>query len=90
MSGRIADVVALFPNQEDRIRVLIAQDRRFREICGDYGDCLASLERLQAQGASAIERCTQYRELQMELEQELGAMLERMRTGPSQARQPES
>ena len=50
---------------------LFDEDEDFRELCGDYAECLAVLGRLRRGQGAADDRLEQYCELRVNLEQEL-------------------
>ena len=64
-------VLARFPKSGAAIRKLFGEDDEFRELSGDYAECIAVLDRLRRGQGSADERIEQYCELRVNLEQEL-------------------
>jgi hypothetical protein len=71
----LRDVLARFPDSEGRIRELFQEDEQFRELCADYGECMAALRRLRKQGAARDDRIEQYAEMRACLEQELSGRI---------------
>ena len=67
----LRDVLARFPESGNRIRELFQADEQFRELCTDYGECIAALRRFRKQDAGRVDRVQQYTELQVSLEREL-------------------
>jgi len=67
----LREVLARFPESRDRICELLQADRQFRELCADYGECIAALRRFWKQDAGRGGRIEQYTELRVSLEQEL-------------------
>lgn len=63
------------PAEADGIRRLFRRDREFRELCEDYRDCVAALERAEI---SRPARAEEYRELAAEL---LAEAMEMLRAG---------
>lgn len=74
-TDHLHDVLARFPGSEGPIRELYHADEDFRELCGDYAQCLAMLQRLRGQGAERDERIEQYAEMRADLEQELAGRI---------------
>ena len=68
---QLCDVLARFPGSGDQIRKLFQEDEPFRELCADYGECLAALRRFRKEGAVRDDQIEQYTELLVNLEQEL-------------------
>ena len=64
-------VIQRLPKRKAAIRRLFAGNEEFREMCFDYVECLAVIERLGREGTSAGPRIEQYCELRVNLEQEL-------------------
>ena len=64
-------VSARFPKSKTTIRKLFHEDEQFRELCGDYAECMDVLDRLHRGQGAADERLEQYCELRVNLEQEL-------------------
>ena len=60
-----------FPKSRPAIRKLFHEDEAFRELCGDYAECMDVLDRLRRGPGSANARIEQYCELRVNLEQEL-------------------
>ncbi len=67
----LREVLARFPESRDRIRELFQADEQFRELCTDYGQCQAALQRFREQDADRGDRIEQYTELRVSIEQEL-------------------
>jgi len=82
--GPLHDVLIRFPESGDRIRALFDEDEEFRELCEDYAECAAVLERLRrGQGVEAA-RIEEYCELRLNIEQEvLGRISEPATQGSS-------
>lgn len=64
-------VISLQPRSAETIRRLFREDEDFSELCGDYAECLAMLDRLRKGQIGAEERTGQYLELRVNLEHEL-------------------
>ena len=67
----LGKVVQRLPKREAAIRRLFAENENFRELCSDYAECLAVIERLGGDGKGSDSRIEQYFELRVNLEQEL-------------------
>lgn len=65
------EITALFPSEETAIRMLFNEDEAFRELCADYTDCVAALDRLQKDQAGVSARIDEYEELRVNLEKDL-------------------
>jgi len=50
------EVLSRFPRSRAAIRKLFDEDEEFRELCGDYADCLTILDQLRRQQEGAEER----------------------------------
>jgi uncharacterized protein YdcH (DUF465 family) len=62
--------------QEDSIDRLAAKDNEFRELCGDFDDCVDALRRWEASGEpEAKARAGEYRELLAALQTEIERFL---------------
>jgi hypothetical protein len=62
--------------QEDSIDRLAAKDNEFRELCGDFDDCVAALRHWEESGAPEAEaRAGDYRELLASLQLEIERFL---------------
>jgi|GEM_PF-4819367 len=70
-------VISLRPSAAVTIRKLFGEDEAFRELCGDFADCVAMLERMQRGNGEVDERVEQYCELRVNLENELLAWISR-------------
>lgn len=70
---KLAGVIAAFPGQALAIRRLYLCDPDFRAACDDYADAAEALQRWRGVDARAVD----YREIVLELEQEITAILER-------------
>jgi hypothetical protein len=70
-SDPLHDVLARFPGSKSTIRVLFETEEQFRELCGDYAQCVAMLQRLRTQRESQDDRIEQYAEMRECLEREL-------------------
>ena len=70
-SDSLRHILDRFPNTGARIRELFQADEQFRELCGDYAECMAILDRLRQGQGAADERVEQYCELRVNLETEL-------------------
>ena len=69
------EVLSRFPRSRAAIQKLFAEDEEFRELCGDYADCLTILDQLRRQKEGAEERIKQYCELRVNLENELLSLI---------------
>ena len=76
MDRGLNEALARFPEYEHGIHELAQRDEQFRELCADYGECLAALRRFQDQGPS--KQVEQYAEMRAALEQELLAGIRRL------------
>jgi hypothetical protein len=74
MNGGVGIVVVRFPQYEERIRALAADDATFHELCADFAECSAVMQRHAMKGEA--DRARQYAEISAELEAELLARLE--------------
>jgi hypothetical protein len=64
-------VSARFPKSRVAIRKLFDEDEAFRELCVDYAECMAVLDRLHRGHGIVDDPLEQYCELRVNLEQEL-------------------
>lgn len=79
------EVLSRFPEGESLIRSLFSTDEGFRELCGDYAECVLVIERLRRGQGESGERIGQYCELRANLEFELQLRIA-MPAGESKAR----
>jgi hypothetical protein len=76
MDPGMARVIECFPEHAAAIRDRFHGDQSFREMCGDYAETWAALERWQASSHPiAAARVEEYRELAQALESEIAAAL---------------
>jgi hypothetical protein len=64
-------VLARFPKSRGTVRKLFNEDEQFRELCGDYADCMTVLDGLRQGRGTENERFEQYCELRVNIEREL-------------------
>lgn len=79
--GDPVPILERFPEHKDNIRDLSRGDPAFRELCGDYEECVAALQRFRDQGTDAIGLVEDYAELRVGLEHELLAGIARQQGG---------
>jgi hypothetical protein len=66
-----------FPARKQAIEELAARDEEFRDLCVDFGDAEAELERWEnSTGPKREERCAEYAELVNDLAREIEAALD--------------
>ena len=65
------EFLSRFPEMETAIRDRFNEDGEFRELCGDYAECLAVISHLRCCQGESGERLEQYCELRVSLESEL-------------------
>ena len=46
----LREIVARFPESEDRIRELFQGGEQFCELCADHGECMKALQRFRRNG----------------------------------------
>jgi hypothetical protein len=72
MNDKAHHILERFPDQRDRIALLMAKDPEFRSICEDYEDCVNALRYwVQSKEPDAETRSIEYRTLILELEEEI-------------------
>jgi hypothetical protein len=71
----LGPVLERFPEHEESIRELARRDRQFGELCGDYEECVAALQRFRARGGEALGPVEEYTEFRVGLEHELLAAI---------------
>jgi hypothetical protein len=72
MDAGMQRVIERFPKHAASIRDLFHADQSFREICGDYDETLAALQRWEASsGPHKAARIEEYQELARALESEV-------------------
>lgn len=77
--GGLGPILERFPEHADSIREFARQDPPFVEICADYRECVAALQRFREQGTGAVGMVEEYTELRVSLEHELLAGITRWR-----------
>ena len=76
MDSGMASVIERFPKHAAPIRGRFHADQSFREMCGDYAETVAALQRWEASsGPHKAARVEEYRELARALEIEIVAAL---------------
>ena len=76
MDSGMARVIERFPEHAASIRERFHADESFREMCGDYAETVAALERWRASSSPhRAARVEEYRELASALEVEIVAAL---------------
>lgn len=82
--AQIADLLKRFPRHELAIRRRYAYDATFRTICQDYSEALRAFRYWQSTGAASDDQLEQYRQLLIDLEDEVSTYIdhrERYRSG---------
>jgi len=76
MDSGMAHAMGRFPEHATSIHDRFHADQRFREMCGDYAETVAALQRWQApSGPHKAARVEEYRELARAFEIEIVAAL---------------
>jgi hypothetical protein len=86
MSDGIEALARRFPQHASTIHRLQARDPDFRSICDDYGAAQRALEHWEAACQAAPERAAEFRQILEELEGEILAILEALKTTNGETR----
>lgn len=67
----LREVLACYPKSGVAIQSLFDKDEEFRELCEDYAECTAVLDRLRREQGATDPRIEEYCELRVSLERDL-------------------
>jgi hypothetical protein len=76
MHPSLRAVAGRFPQVLERIERIFARDEEFRDLCGEYQECTATVARLEASESSSQSMRQEYAVLLLRLERELLRYLE--------------
>ena len=71
MYKKIDAIVHLFPDFEQKIRVLFEIDEDFRQLCFDYMLCISMISDRQEQLNKNIEEIAEFEEIESDMKQEI-------------------
>ncbi|MBM4289529.1 MAG: hypothetical protein FJ135_15535 [Deltaproteobacteria bacterium] len=77
MHTGLASIMERFPEERKALLLLFQESLSFQSLCDDYGECLAALRTwTQTTSKESPAICRAYKELLMDLEQEVRRYLE--------------
>jgi hypothetical protein len=89
MDEGLAAAARRFADRRRAVEALAAADESFRELCADFAEAQAALQRWRASASAARERrCAEYEELVEGLADEIATCLDAVRASSPDAAQP--